>query len=61
MNRLLIGVAGIALILLVAYALSSNRKHIRLRVVGAAFAMQAAIAALVTARGRWPLRTPAIA
>ena len=47
MNRLLIGVAGIALILLVAYALSSNRKHIRLRVVGAAFAMQAAIAALV--------------
>ncbi|WP_219893860.1 NupC/NupG family nucleoside CNT transporter [Aquisediminimonas profunda] len=47
MNRLLIGTAGIALILLIAFALSSNRKHIRPRVVGAAFAMQAAIAALV--------------
>ncbi len=47
MNRLLIGSAGIALILLVALALSSNRKHIRLRVVGAAFALQAAIAMLV--------------
>ncbi|MBL0115670.1 MAG: NupC/NupG family nucleoside CNT transporter [Sphingomonadales bacterium] len=47
MNRLLIGAAGIALILLIAFALSSNRKHIRPRVVGAAFAMQTAIAALV--------------
>ena len=47
MNRFLIGAAGIALILLIAFALSSNRKHIRPRVVGAAFAMQAAIAALV--------------
>lgn len=47
MNRLLIGTAGIALILLIAFALSSNRKHIRFRVVGAAFAMQAGIAALV--------------
>ncbi len=47
MNRLLIGTAGIALILLVALALSSNRKHIRLRVVGAAFALQAVIAMLV--------------
>ncbi|MBK8272736.1 MAG: NupC/NupG family nucleoside CNT transporter [Sphingomonadales bacterium] len=47
MNRLLIGAAGIALILLIAFALSSNRKHIRPRVVGAAFAMQAGIAALV--------------
>lgn len=47
MNRLLIGTAGIALILLVALALSSNRKHIRLRVVGSAFALQAAIAMLV--------------
>ena len=47
MNRLLIGAAGIALILLIAFALSSDRKHIRPRVVGAAFAMQAAIAALV--------------
>lgn len=47
MNRLLIGSAGIALILLIAFALSSNRKHIRFRVVGAAFALQAAVAALV--------------
>lgn len=47
MNRLLIGLAGMSLILLIALALSSNRKHIRLRVVGAAFAMQAAIAWLV--------------
>ncbi len=47
MNRLLVGAAGIALILLIAFALSSNRKHIRFRVVGAAFAMQAGIAALV--------------
>lgn len=47
MNRLLVGAVGIALILLIAFALSSNRKHIRFRVVGAAFAMQAGIAALV--------------
>lgn len=47
MNRLLIGIAGIVLILLVALALSSNRKHIRLRVIGAAFASQAVIAILV--------------
>lgn len=47
MNRFLIGIAGITLILLIALALSSNRKHIRLRVVGAAFAMQAGIALLV--------------
>jgi concentrative nucleoside transporter, CNT family len=46
-NRFLIGISGIALILLIAFALSSNRRHIRLRVVGAAFAMQAGIAALV--------------
>ena len=39
--------AGIALILLIAYALSSNRKAIRLRVVSAAFALQAGFAALV--------------
>lgn len=47
MNRLLIGSAGIALILLVALALSSNRRHIRLRVVAAAFFLQVTIAALV--------------
>ncbi|WP_010184170.1 NupC/NupG family nucleoside CNT transporter [Sphingomonas sp. PAMC 26605] len=47
MNRLLIGTAGIAVILLIAFALSSNRRAIRLRVVGAAFALQVAIAVLV--------------
>lgn len=47
MMHLLIGTSGIALILLVALALSSNRNHIRLRVVGAAFALQAVIAMLV--------------
>lgn len=47
MERLLIGLGGIALILLVAVALSSNRRHIRLRVVGAAFALQVLIAVLV--------------
>lgn len=44
MIKLLTGVVGIALILLVAVALSSNRRAIRLRVVGAAFGMQAGIA-----------------
>ncbi|WP_431994020.1 NupC/NupG family nucleoside CNT transporter [Sphingomicrobium aquimarinum] len=39
--------AGIALILLIAFLLSADRRSIRLRVVGAAFALQAAIAALV--------------
>jgi concentrative nucleoside transporter, CNT family len=47
MNRLLIGLAGIALILAIAVLLSSNRRAIRLRVVGAAFALQAGIATLV--------------
>ena len=47
MTHLLIGIGGITLILLVALALSSNRKHIRLRVVSAAFALQALIAVLV--------------
>ncbi len=42
-----IGIAGIALILGVAVLLSSNRRHIRLRVVAAAFALQAVIAFLV--------------
>jgi CNT family concentrative nucleoside transporter len=51
----LIGLAGIALILAIAVLLSSNRRWIRLRVVGAAFAMQAGIAFLVlyTPWGRW--------
>ncbi|MEY4695680.1 MAG: hypothetical protein RIT14_108, partial [Pseudomonadota bacterium] len=39
--------AGIALILLIAFALSSDRKAIRPRVVAAAFALQAGLAALV--------------
>ncbi|MFM9978648.1 MAG: NupC/NupG family nucleoside CNT transporter [Sphingomonadaceae bacterium] len=47
MNRLLIGFAGILLILGLAILLSSNRRAIRLRVVGAAFALQAGIAVLV--------------
>ena len=38
---------GIVLILGVAWLLSTNRKEIRLRVVGAAFALQAGLAALV--------------
>lgn len=46
MNHLF-GVVGIAAILLLAVVLSSNRRAIRLRVVGAAFALQAAIAFLV--------------
>lgn len=47
MNRLLIGVAGIVVILAIATALSADRRAIRLRVVGAAFALQVAIAVLV--------------
>jgi len=43
----LIGIGGIALILAIAFLFSSNRKWIRPRVVGAAFALQAAIAVLV--------------
>jgi CNT family concentrative nucleoside transporter len=47
MNRALIGLAGMALILAIAVLLSSNRRAIRLRVVAAAFALQAGIAVLV--------------
>ncbi len=42
-----IGIFGIIVILGIAVAFSSNRKAINLRVVGAAFALQAAIAAIV--------------
>jgi concentrative nucleoside transporter, CNT family len=58
MTRLLIGIAGIAVILLIATALSANRKAIRLRVVGSAFALQAGIAVLVlyVPAGRWVLQ-----
>jgi CNT family concentrative nucleoside transporter len=47
MNQKLLGIAGIVVILGIAVALSSNRKAIRLRVVGAAFALQALVAWLV--------------
>ncbi|MBY0520704.1 MAG: NupC/NupG family nucleoside CNT transporter, partial [Sphingomonas sp.] len=47
MNRFGIGIAGIIVILAFAVLLSSNRRAIRLRVVGAAFALQAAVAVLV--------------
>lgn len=47
MNQYLLGLAGIAAIILIAIAFSSNRKAIDLRVVGAAFALQAALAFLV--------------
>jgi CNT family concentrative nucleoside transporter len=47
MNSRLLGIAGIAVILGIAFAFSSNRRAIRLRVVGAAFALQAVLAWLV--------------
>ena len=47
MNRILIGLAGIVLILLIALALSNNRRAIRPRVVIPAFLLQAGFAALV--------------
>jgi CNT family concentrative nucleoside transporter len=50
MNHLL-GIAGIIVILGMAVLLSTNRRGIRLRVVGAAFALQAAIAWLVLYTG----------
>jgi concentrative nucleoside transporter, CNT family len=43
----LIGLAGIAAILAIAFLLSSNRRAIRPRVIAAAFALQAGIAVLV--------------
>ncbi|MGL5838218.1 MAG: Na+ dependent nucleoside transporter N-terminal domain-containing protein, partial [Sphingorhabdus sp.] len=45
--QILLSLAGMALILLIAFLLSSNRRAIRLRVVLAAFALQAGLAALV--------------
>ena len=47
MQEKLIGLAGIATLVGIAVAFSTNRRAINLRVVGAAFALQAAIAALV--------------
>ena len=43
----LIGLAGIVVILGIAFAFSSNRKAINLRIVGAAFGLQVVIAILV--------------
>ena len=47
MIKLLTGLAGIVVILLIAYAFSTDRRAIRLRVTAAAFALQAGIAVLV--------------
>jgi concentrative nucleoside transporter, CNT family len=47
MTSHLIGLAGMAAILLIAFLLSSNRRAIKLRVVASAFALQAGIAVLV--------------
>ncbi|MBQ0771425.1 MAG: CNT family concentrative nucleoside transporter [Parasphingorhabdus sp.] len=44
---ILTSIAGMALILLIAFGLSTGRRNIRLRVVGAAFALQAGIAVIV--------------
>src|SRR5437763_11815476 len=58
-NQKLLGIAGIAVILGIAFLLSTNRRAIRVRVVGAAFALQAAIAFLVlyTSGGRAVIQT----
>jgi len=45
--RFLIGIAGIGVILGLALLLSTDRRAIRLRVVGSAFALQAAVAVIV--------------
>lgn len=45
--QILMSLAGMLVILAVAVLLSSNRRAIKLRVVGAAFALQASLAALV--------------
>jgi CNT family concentrative nucleoside transporter len=47
LNQKLLGVAGILAILALAWLVSTNRKAIKLRIVGAAFALQAGIAFLV--------------
>ena len=59
MNQVLMSLAGFVVILGIALILSSNRKAIRLRVVAAAFALQAAIAWLVlwTSWGRAGIQT----
>lgn len=59
MSHFPIGILGVAAILGLAYLLSSDRRAIRLRVVGAAFALQAGIALLVlrTSGGQAVLHT----
>jgi CNT family concentrative nucleoside transporter len=47
MHRILIGLAGIVVILLLAVLLSADRRAIRLRIVASAFALQATIAVIV--------------
>jgi CNT family concentrative nucleoside transporter len=47
LNQKLLGIAGIVAILALAWLVSTNRKAIRVRVVAAAFALQAGIAFLV--------------
>jgi len=47
MPEKLIGLVGVLLILAIAVLLSTNRRSINLRIVGAAFALQVAVAALV--------------
>jgi CNT family concentrative nucleoside transporter len=47
MNQQFLGVVGIAAILAIAFLFSTDRNAIRLRVVGAAFALQALIAVIV--------------
>jgi CNT family concentrative nucleoside transporter len=47
MARSFIGLFGIVVILGIAYLISGNRKAISLRIVGAAFALQAVVAAFV--------------
>ncbi|MDJ0749073.1 MAG: NupC/NupG family nucleoside CNT transporter [Woeseiaceae bacterium] len=42
-----IGIAGIVVILAIAFAFSSNRKAVNLRIVGAAFGLQVVIATIV--------------
>jgi len=58
-NQNLMSIVGILAILAIAFLLSSNRRAIRIRVVGAAFALQAVIAWLVlwTSWGRAGIAT----
>ena len=47
MSANLISLVGIAVLLLIAWLLSTNRSHIHLRTVAAAFLLQVVIAAIV--------------